>query len=290
MREIRIGTRGSVLAVAQAQIVADEILRSHPDARIELVKITTTGDRNMKPFSSDPLGIKGMFTLELEEALRSHEIDFAVHSLKDLPANISPDLPIVAYSKRGNPRDSLVCGENVNVIGSSSMRRRLQLERIFPESKIIPVRGNITTRLKRLDDGEYSALVLAVSGLQRLGLAHRITRIFTVDEVLPAPGQGILACQGRAGEDYGYLSCVDDSESRCCALAERSFSRSLGGGCNVPVGAYGVVEGESLTLRGLYVEESSRKFFSDEVTGLRSEAESLGNRLATIIKYFTIAG
>ncbi|MBQ3446752.1 MAG: hydroxymethylbilane synthase, partial [Synergistaceae bacterium] len=141
----------------------------------------------------------------------------------------------------------------------------------------------ITTRLKRLDDGEYSALVLAVSGLQRVGLAHRITRIFTVDEVLPAPGQGILACQGRAGEDYGYLSCVDYAESRCCALGERSFSRALGGGCNVPVGAYGVVEGERLRLRGLYVEGNSGEFFRGEVCGLRREAESVGQRLAEVI-------
>ncbi|MBQ7543633.1 MAG: hydroxymethylbilane synthase [Synergistaceae bacterium] len=276
MRVIRIGTRGSILAVAQAEIVAETVRRTWPDIMTELVKITTSGDKNMTPFSSDPSGIKGMFTLELGRALMNHEIDFAVHSLKDLPANISPGLPVVAYSRRGDPKDALV--GSAGVIGSSSLRRRLQLARLFPKSRIVPVRGNITTRLRRLDEGEYSGLALSVAGLERLGEARRIARVFSVDEVMPAPGQGILACQGRAGEDYSYLDCVNDDDARDCALAERSFSRAIGGGCNVPLGAYAEADGGTLTVKGLYVDGG--RFRKGMVSGSRRDAESLGERLA----------
>ena len=295
MREIRIGTRGSVLAVAQAKIIADKIAGTWPGVRIEIVKITTSGDRNMSPFSSDPAGIKGMFTLELERALIDGKIDVAVHSLKDLPANMNPELVIGAYSRRGDPRDVLVArGEGLGVskglgvsgmprvIGSSSLRRRLQLARLFPESEIVPVRGNVTTRLRNLDDGEVTGLVLAAAGLERIGLSGRIARVFGVDEVMPAPGQGILACQVRRNGDYGYLECVDDPDSRDCGRAERSFARELGAGCNVPVGAYAEVDGERLRLRGLYVDDKGR-FLRGEVLGVREKAEELGKKLAEVI-------
>ena len=289
MRVIRIGTRGSLLAVAQAEIAAQTIRRTWPDIMTELVKITTSGDKNMTPFSSDPAGIKGMFTLEIEQALMNREIDFAVHSLKDLPANINPELPIVAYSKRGDPRDALVArdvgvrdkGIGGREVGSSSLRRRLQLARLFPDAKIVPVRGNITTRLRRLDDGEWSGLVLSAAGLERLGEARRISRVFSVDEIMPAPGQGILACQGRAGEDYSWLECVNDDDARDCALAERAFSRFIGGGCNVPLGAYAEVHGTALTLKGLYVDGGN--FRRGELSGSRGDAEAVGESLARLV-------
>ena len=281
MTDINIGTRSSPLALAQTKIIADEIMRALPDMKINIIGIKTSGDKHLLPFTSNPSGIKGMFTLEIEQALLAGKIDFAVHSLKDLPAEIDSRIPIVAYSRRANPFDALIGGGEV--IGSSSLRRRLQLERIYPNKKIIPIRGNINTRLKRLDDGEYSGLVLAVSGLERLGLEGRISRIFSPDEILPAPGQGILACQGRTGEDYGYLSCVNDECSRDCAVAERSFARSLGAGCNVPVGAYAVIDGEMITLKGLYIDEKTRRFYRGELTGRRYEAEAVGKKLAEVI-------
>lgn len=277
MREIRIGTRGSLLAIEQTKIIADTISRVHPDIHVSIIKITTTGDRNLAPFSSDPSGIKGMFTLELERAILDGEIDFAVHSLKDLPVN--PALPIVAYSRRGSPFDVLV--GRAGKIGSSSLRRRLQVERMYPESEIMPVRGNITTRLKRLDDGEFSGLVLARAGLERLGLSGRISREFSPEEIMPAPGQGILACQGRIGGDYSYLDCVNDVDAMDCAIAERSFSRELGAGCNVPVGAYAEVDGESMRVKGLFVDGG--RFLRGEISGLRSDAEELGKRLSGVI-------
>lgn len=279
MREIKIGTRSSPLALVQAKLIADEITRSYSDIKISIIGIKTSGDKHLLPFTTNPSGIKGMFTLEIEQALMKHEIDFAVHSLKDLPAENNSSLPIVAYSHRAEPFDALVGGGEV--IGSSSLRRRLQLERLYPDKRIVPVRGNINTRLKRLDRGEFSGLVLASAGLKRLGLDARISRVFTPDEVLPAPGQGILACQGRCGEDYSYLSCVNDESSRDCAVAERSFARALGAGCNVPIGAYAVVEGDMLTLRGLYIEGAS--FYRGELVGRRSEAEAIGTRLAEVI-------
>ena len=285
MRDIRIGTRGSKLAIAQAEIIADEILRTHPETHIDIVKIKTRGDLNMSTFSSDPAGIKGMFTLELEEALMRHEIDFAVHSLKDLPANMNPDLPVIAYSKRGDPRDALVISSNASntgAIGSSSLRRRLQLAKLYPEREILPLRGNVNTRLSRLDSGNFWGLVLAVSGLSRLGQAHRITRIFSPDEVMPAPGQGILACQGRRDEDYSYLDGVNDFDSKDSALAERAFSRALNAGCNVPLGAYAELHGDTMTLKGVYVDDEG-VFRRGEISGLRSEAQELGQRLAEVI-------
>ena len=283
MRIIRIGTRGSLLAVAQAQIIAAQISRTWPDIMTELVKITTTGDKNMSPFSSDPAGIKSLFTLELEQALINHDIDFAVHSLKDVPANINPNLPIVAYSRRADPRDALVLNDDAGALGSSSLRRRLQLERLYPDREIIPIRGNITTRLAKLDSGEFGGVVLAAAGLERLGLTHRIARIFQLSEIMPAPGQGILACQGRLDGEYEYLACVNDESSRDCAIAERSFSRALGAGCNVPIGAYAVTEGETLTLQGLFIDEKTRRFFRGEISGKRVDAEKLGQRLAEVI-------
>ncbi|MBQ9419974.1 MAG: hydroxymethylbilane synthase [Synergistaceae bacterium] len=285
MLKIKIGTRASPLAVAQTNIIADGIAKFFPDTDISIIKIKTSGDKNLAPFSSDPSGIKGMFTLELERALMNREIDFAVHSLKDLPANVSKTLPIVAYSKRADPRDALVIrdeglGIRDCVIGSSSLRRRLQLEKIFPGSKIVPVRGNINTRLKRLEDGEFSGLVLAVAGLERLGLRDKISKIFDLDEILPAPGQGILACQGREGENYFYLDAVNDEISKSCAIAERSFSRALNAGCNVPVGAYASVNGEELTLRGLFIDDKTGKFFKASSSGNIIDAERIGENLA----------
>ena len=275
--EIKIGTRASPLALAQTRIIADEISRSWPDIKITFVTIKTTGDKDLSPFKFTSNN-KGMFTRELEQALLSHEIDFAVHSLKDLPANIDSFLPIVAYSKRATPFDALIGGGNI--IGSSSLRRRLQLEKLYPEEKILAVRGNINTRLDKLDRGEFNGLVLAAAGLERLGLQNRITRTFTPDEILPAPGQGILACQGRADENYCYLDCVNDEDSKFCAIAERSFARALNAGCNVPVGAYAVIEDDELTLQGLYIDEKSKNFYRGTYTGNKHDAEIIGITLA----------
>lgn len=287
-RVIRFGSRKSALAVAQTRILMDAVAAAHPELEVELVTMTTTGDVNMKPFSeaSDKFGIKGLFTQELEEALKSGEIDVAVHSLKDVPMYANDELPIVAYSARGDARDALVLPEGAGEIdenlplGCSSARRRIQLAKLFPQLRVEPVRGNVNTRLRKLDEGQFSALVLAAAGLQRVGLGERISRYFTTDEMIPAPGQGILACQGRAGESYEYLDAVRCEAAACCARAERGFSAELGGGCTAPVGAYAeIVDGE-LTLHGFYADEAEGIYREGRACGRPENAEELARGLA----------
>ena len=287
-RVIRFGSRKSALAVAQTRILMDAVAAAHPELEVELVTMTTTGDVNMKPFSeaSDKFGIKGLFTQELEEALKSGEIDVAVHSLKDVPMYANEELPIVAYSARGDARDALVLPEGAGEIdedlplGCSSARRRIQLAKLFPQLRVEPVRGNVNTRLRKLDEGQFSALVLAAAGLQRVGLGERISRYFTTDEMIPAPGQGILACQGRAGESYDYLDAVRCEAAACCARAERGFSAELGGGCTAPVGAYAeIIDGE-LTLHGFYADEAEGIYREGRACGRPDDAEELARGLA----------
>lgn len=291
-RVIRFGSRKSALAVAQTRILMDAVAAAHPELEVELVTMTTTGDVNMKPFSeaSDKFGIKGLFTQELEEALKSGEIDVAVHSLKDVPMYANEELPIVAYSARGDARDALVLPDGVKEIdeklplGCSSARRRLQLAKLFPGMRVEPVRGNVNTRLRKLDEGQFSALVLAAAGLQRVGLGERISRYFTTDEMIPAPGQGILACQGRAGESYEYLDAVRCEAAACCARAERGFSAELGGGCTSPVGAYAEIADGKMTLRGFYADEAEGVYIKRSVSGLHEEAEKMARGLASRMK------
>lgn len=287
-RVIRFGSRKSALAVAQTRILMDAVAAAHPELEVELVTMTTTGDVNMKPFSeaSDKFGIKGLFTQELEEALKSGEIDVAVHSLKDVPMYANEELPIVAYSARGDARDAIVLPEGAGEIdetlplGCSSARRRIQLAKLFPQLRVEPVRGNVNTRLRKLDEGQFSALVLAAAGLQRVGLGERISRYFTTDEMIPAPGQGILACQGRAGESYEYLDAVRCEAAACCARAERGFSAELGGGCTAPVGAYAeIIDGE-LTLHGFYADEAEGIYRDGRACGRPEDAEELARGLA----------
>lgn len=287
-RVIRFGSRKSALALAQTRLVMAAVEAADPEIKAELVPMTTTGDVNMKPFSeaSDKFGIKGLFTQELEEALRSGEIDVAVHSLKDVPMYANDELPIIAYSARGDARDALVLPEGAGEIdenlplGCSSARRRIQLAKLFPQLRVEPVRGNVNTRLRKLDEGQFSALVLAAAGLQRVGLGERISRYFTTDEMIPAPGQGILACQGRAGESYEYLDAVRCEAAACCARAERGFSAELGGGCTAPVGAYAeIIDGE-LTLHGFYADEAEGIYREGRACGRPEDAEELARGLA----------
>lgn len=281
----------------------DAVRAGHPDVEFELVPVQTTGDVDMRPFSeaSDPFGIKGLFTRELEDALLRGELDLVVHSLKDLPMKQDERLPLVALSRRGDPRDALLLPRDADgstvpddgsgPIGCSSARRRLQLETLFPGRPVEPVRGNIQTRLRKLDKPDasdssrpFSMLVLAAAGLRRLGLEGRIDRLLSPDEMVPAAGQGILACQGRAGEDYAYLDVVRDRDAEDCAAAERSFAAALGGGCALPVAAYAVAEGDILNLSGFYADETLGVRRTGRLSGPRTEAGSLGRELAARLR------
>lgn len=287
--KIRVGSRDSKLAVAQSELVMETIKRAHPELELELITMKTTGDLILDR-SLDKIGGKGLFVKELDQALRDGRIDFAVHSLKDMPMETPEDLPLLAFSKREDPRDALVLPKRVEAeasqkpIGSSSARRNLQLQKLYPERAVSGVRGNVLTRLAKLDQGDYSALILASAGLRRLDLENRISRVFEPWEMIPAAGQGIMVVQGRAGEDYSYLSCVNDRNAELAALAERAFVRALDGGCSSPIAAYAEVEGESIRLTGLYYIEEENRYITGEIAGRSTDGEQLGSALATRLK------
>ena len=287
--KIRIGSRDSRLAVIQAWMAMDAISAALPEAETELVTMKTTGDRILNR-TLDQIGGKGLFVRELDQALRENRVDFTVHSLKDMPMEVPEDLPLAAFSRREDPLDVLVLPEGESEldpgkpIGCSSRRRQLQLKALFPHMTAAPVRGNVQTRLAKLDSGEYSALVLAAAGLKRLGLEHRISRYFSPEEILPAAGQGILVVQTRQGMDTSCLKIFQDPGSACCALAERAFVRVLDGGCSSPVAAYAVVEGQRLTLTGLYVSADGTVVRRGTKTGETSQARALGIALAETLK------
>ena len=284
MKQIRIGSRESRLAVIQSEMVIKAIHDYNPEIHTELITMKTTGDKILDR-TLDKIGGKGLFVKELDAALLDGRVDITVHSSKDLPMEIDPRLPLVAFSKRADPRDVLVLPEGKDTldftkpIGCSSLRRQLQLKVLFPEAKIAPIRGNVLTRLQKLDRGEFSALVLAGAGLTRLDLEHRISRYFSTEEILPAAGQAILAVQAREGVDTACLQTFADDSARDCLLAERAFVRTLDGGCSSPVAAFATIEGDTLTLKGMYVAAEEALYF-ETISGPRNQGESLGAALA----------
>jgi hydroxymethylbilane synthase len=287
--KIRIGSRESRLAVVQSQIVMDYIKRYCPEHEVELITMKTTGDIILDK-TLDEVGGKGLFVKELDRALLDKEVDITVHSFKDMPMEVNPALPIVAVSKREDPRDVLVLPKGQTEIdfkkpiGCSSARRRIQLQKLFPQCKIEPVRGNVLTRISKLDSGEFSALVLAYAGLHRLGLNERISRVFEPSEILPAACQGILAIQARADYDISFLGDFNDRDALDISLAERSFVKALDGGCSSPVAAYGELQGDDILLTGLYLEEKTNKVLISAKKGSRSFASELGMELAEELK------
>lgn len=263
MRTVRIGTRASKLAVIQAELLARAISDANPDIQTVLVPMTTTGDRILdRPL--DAIGGKGLFVRELDQALLDHRVDITVHSCKDLPMELDERLPVVAVSKREDPSDVLVLPKGSDTlddslpIGCSSARRRIQLRDLYPQHHVRGVRGNVLTRLSKLDAGDtYAALALASAGLRRLGLEERIYRSFTPDEMIPAACQGMIAVQARSGEDTAFLEGFHDGGAWLCMLAERAFIRALGGGCSAPCAAYASLYEEGLQPEGATQQEGT---------------------------------
>ncbi len=284
MNVIRVGSRESRLAVIQAKLVMDAIAAACPDVRLELVTMKTTGDKILDR-TLEQVGGKGLFVKELDAALREGRVDLTVHSCKDLPLEEDPALPLAAFSRREDPRDVLVlpagqtAWDRTKPVGCASRRRALQLEALCPGVTVEPVRGNVQTRLAKLDEGRFSALILAAAGLKRLGLEERISRYFEPEEMLPAAGQGVLAVQTRAGEELPFLSCVHHEQTARCVRAERAFVRALEGGCSSPVAAYARGEQGVLTLWGM--DETGRK---DTLSGEAEQCEALGTELARRIR------
>lgn len=286
---ITIGSRESKLAVIQSEMVRTYIREHNPDLEVQLLTMKTTGDKILDR-TLDKVGGKGLFVKELDKALLDGRSDLSVHSLKDMPMEIPEKLPLLAFSKREDPRDVLILPEGCKTmdptlpIGCSSLRRTLQLKKLFPDMEVKSVRGNVQTRLRKLEEGQYSALVLAAAGVKRLHLEQRISRYFEVEEILPAAGQGILAIQGRADGDYTFLEGYNDEAAACAAQAERAFVRWLDGGCSSPIAAHAVVCKEQLTLEGLYYVEKTGYYYRDKIEGKRTDARRLGETLAKQMK------
>lgn len=289
MEIIRLGSRESKLALVQTKLVKAYIEEHCPGKRVEIVTRKTTGDKILDR-TLDQIGGKGLFVKELDIALREEESDLSIHSLKDLPMDVPFDLPLIGFSRREDPRDVLVLPKgaakpNPNLpMGCSSRRRIVQLEKLFPNAMIKSIRGNVLTRLEKLDGGEYGGLILAAAGLKRLGLEDRITRYYTVEELIPAAGQGILALQGRRGMDYSFLKGFLDEESFYAATCERAFVRALDGGCSAPIAAYAKVDGKKLKLTGLYYNDDLRKQITGSIEGNVMDAERIGISLAKHLK------
>ena len=290
---LRIGTRGSQLARAQTQWVVAQLQTAHPELRVEIQIIQTTGDlRRDIPFNQ--VGTKGMFVKEIEQALLDNEIDVGVHSLKDMPSELPQGLTLSCFPVREDPRDAFISRENVplenlpdgSIVGTSSTRRHTQLGVARPEWVITELRGNLDTRLRKLDTGEYDAIILACAGLSRLGLSHRITAPIDPVMCVPAAGQGALALETRKNDSEiaALLSALNHLDTQDCVAAERAFLRELGGGCSVPAGAYAKLDGDSMTLMGVLATDGGINLHRHIVYGHRSLAEYLGAELAKTLQ------
>ena len=292
-RPLVIGSRGSKLALWQAEQAKAQLLELHPeiDIRIEIIK--TTGDVKTDPLSV--IGGKGVFTKELEDALLDGRIDLAVHSLKDLPTILPDGLGISAICKRDDPRDALVVRDELKaragsilnlpeqaVVGTSSQRRVAQLKSLRGYVVVRDVRGNVDTRIRKLDEGQYDVLILASAGLRRLELEDRIAASIPTDEMVPAVGQGAIAIETRADDEFTIrtTSDLDNRQTRLACLAERAFLRSLGGGCQFPIAGHAIIEDERLKLDGLVAAPDGSKILRDQLSGPPDNAEEIGSSLA----------
>ena len=292
MTKLRIATRRSPLALWQAEHVADALRARHPEMEVDLVAMRTSGDKMLDaPLAR--VGGKGLFIKELEVALLDGRADIAVHSMKDVPVELPPALHLPVIMARADPRDALVSGRFDGLaalpagasVGTSSLRRRCQLAAQRPDLRIEMLRGGVDTRLKRLDGGDFDAILLAVSGLQRGGHGARVTEALDVTVMLPAAGQGALGIECRRGDTrvealVAPLACA---RSTACVLAERSFNRMLEGGCQVPIAAYAVLEDGAMGLSGLVASLDGTRVLRAQVRGREQEAESLGEQAATMV-------
>jgi len=288
-----IASRESALAMWQARHVESRLAALYPRADIRILGLTTEGDRRLDA-SLARIGGKGLFVKELEDALVAGRADIAVHSVKDVPMALPPGFVLAAIGERADPRDAFISNRYADLsqlpagarVGTSSLRRECQLRARHPRLRIEPLRGNVTTRLRKLDDGQYDAVILAAAGLKRLGLEDRITRLLAPSESLPAPGQGALGieCLHRRADLIEQLAPLDHAATARCVAAERAFSRSLAGSCNVPLGAYAEMAGSRIRLRGFVGAADGSRLLNGEQEGAASDAEALGIALAERLK------
>jgi hydroxymethylbilane synthase len=289
---LKIGTRGSSLALAQSRWIKTNIENRWPDLRIELVTIKTTGDKILNaPLSK--IGGKGLFVKEIEESLLRKEIHLAVHSMKDIPAELPDSLMICGFPERENPHDAFVSNRYDDLgalppgarVGTGSLRRGAQILHLRPDIRITPIRGNVQTRLRKMDSGALDAVILAAAGLIRLGLQERIRQEISTDLILPAVGQGALGLEIRKDDEetISLLHSLNHVPTQIAVTAERAFLAKLEGGCQVPIAAYAHLKGEQIVLQGMVAELDGRKIIRNEMVGQKQKAleigESLGDQL-----------
>jgi hydroxymethylbilane synthase len=284
-----IASRESALAMWQAEHIQDRLRALYPQTEVSILGMTTQGDQILDVTLSK-IGGKGLFVKELENALEDGRADLAVHSLKDVPMNMPEGFVLAAIDERGDPHDAFVSNKFDNlaalpagsVVGTSSLRRESQLRARFPLLDIQPLRGNVQTRLRKLDEGQFAAIILAAAGLKRLGLGDRIRGIISSEESLPAVGQGALGFECRADRTdvIELLQPLHHPDTAACVLAERALSRSLGGSCQVPLGGYAEIRNGKLRMRGFVASPDGKRMMQSDMTGEIAQPEVLGNKIA----------
>ena len=284
-----IASRESALAMWQAEHIRDRLQVLYPQTEVSILGMTTQGDQILDVTLSK-IGGKGLFVKELETALEDGRADLAVHSLKDVPMNLPEGFVLAVICEREDPHDAFVSNKYENlaalpagsIVGTSSLRRESQLRARFPHLDIRPLRGNVQTRLRKLDEGQYAAIILAAAGLKRLGLGSRIRALISSEDSLPAVGQGALGIECRADRTdvIALLQPLHDPETAACVLAERALSRALAGSCQVPLGGFAEVKNGKLRMRGFVASPDGKRMTSSEMTGEIADPEALGNKIA----------
>lgn len=291
-RKIKIGSRGSPLALWQANWIKDQLESRNPDIPVEIVIIKTSGDK-IQDVPLAKIGGKGLFVKELEEALLRKDVDFAVHSMKDMPIKFPFALCIASVTKRENPFDALISRNNIKLndlpkgakIGTGSLRRASQLLHYRPDLNLIPLRGNVETRIKKLETEGLDAIILATAGLIRLGWGDKISEIISPEILLPAMGQGAVGIEARKHDvdNQILLADMDDENTHLALDAERAVVTQLEGGCNVPIGAFAIIEGNEMTLRGLVASLDGKTLYKKELKGDKVNAVALGNEMGNAL-------
>jgi len=288
-QRIVIASRESLLAMWQAKFIRQQLMQLYPQTEVDILGMTTKGDQILDK-SLSKIGGKGLFIKELEQALEENRADIAVHSMKDMPMNVPEGFELAAITEREDPRDAFVSNHyqrlealpSGSVVGTSSLRRESQLRAQFPHLQVKPLRGNVQTRLRKLDEEQYAAIILAAAGLKRLGLSERITALLSPEQSLPAVGQGALGieCRQDRPDLIALLQPLHHQQTAYCVKAERAMSRVLGGSCQIPLGAFGEILGDTLKLRGFVASPDGRQMVSTTLTGAPEKGESLGKEMA----------
>ncbi len=288
-KKIIIASRESLLAMWQAKFIQQRLYELYPQTEINILGMTTRGDQILDQ-SLSKIGGKGLFIKELEQALADGRADIAVHSMKDLPMNVPEGFTLATITEREDPRDAFVSTQFANlealpensIVGTSSLRRESQLRAQFAHLQVKPLRGNVQTRLRKLDEGQYAAIILAAAGLKRLELSERITALLSPEQSLPAVGQGALGIECRADRPdlVALLQPLHHQETAYCVEAERAMSRVLGGSCQIPLGAFAEIQGENLHLRGFVASPDGLRMVSETLNGKPETGEAMGQQLA----------